>query len=342
MKYQYIGLLICGLPLCSMAQVTLTEAANAPQIGSEFHIHHQASVVDPGPAGTGQNWDLSALAGGSATIVHVEDPMGVAGTHLVRNEIDTFYYEVSSDGIYLVREETTMTLPLVGAQGITVDYTGDGVQMLDFPGSYGNTWQANIFGGYDVQGESFTRVGTVNGAIDGEGTLSLPSGTYADILRVYTLEETDEAGTLSGGTSAEGDRRAHTWSFYADWLKYPLLKISADTIFVTMPLPTTIPTIRTEWLDTLSVGIMEAIENNAAFGVWPTPASDVLNITLPVVQQGKVNGILRDLTGRIVREWNISSIGNTSVNVSDLPQGQYFLQLIGTSGEIGVRKVVVR
>ena len=116
----------------------------------------------------------------------------------------------------------------------------------------------------------------------------------------------------------------------------------ADTIQVNTPFAIQNVTVRTEWLDTLSVGIIEAIENNAAFGVWPTPASDVLNITLPVVQQGKVNGILRDLTGRIVREWNISSIGNTSVNVSDLPQGQYFLQLIGTSGEIGVRKVVVR
>jgi hypothetical protein len=339
MRYRYIGVLLMGLPFCAMAQITLTQEANAPLLGTEFPVHRQATFVNPGPGGMGQNWDLTTLTSASSYTVYVEDPMGVAGTHLIRGDVDSMYYQVNSVGMFLVKEETMMSVPGIGTAAITVDYTGAGVHKLAWPATFGSTWDGPVFGTYILEGEAFQRSGTVTGSIDGEGIVSLPTGSHG-VIRVHSLVATNENGTFSG-VSVSGNRRLHTWSYYADWLKHPLLTITADSLFITSPLPASSHSGHAKWLDTLTVGVIEAIENNAAFGVWPTPAREVLNVTLPGERTGTTQGILRDVSGRVVREYSLSPNGNTTLDINGLPQGQYLLQVITPAGPLGVRKVVI-
>ncbi|MDQ3100500.1 MAG: T9SS type A sorting domain-containing protein [Bacteroidota bacterium] len=340
MKYRYIGLLSISLPICSIAQFTINQAGNAPTLGSEFEFHRQQVLTDPGAAGNGQTWDFSMLSSTSNGTIYVEDPMGVAGTHMIRNDSDTLYYTISGEGMFLVKEESMMTAPGFGSEPVTVDYTGEGVKLLEFPASLNTAWNGTVFGNYVLQGGAFTRSGTVNGVVDAEGSLLLNSNTYDNVLRIHSFVSTNENGVISS-VDVVGTRHLHNWSYYTEWLKHPLVKITADTISVSQPLPASSPTVRTEWLDDLSIGVIESIEQGEAFGLWPTPARDVLNITLPQRRSEKVQGILRDLTGRTVREWSLASFGNSTVDISGLPAGQYLLQVLNGANEIGVRKVIV-
>ena len=321
-----------------MAQSTLTQEGNAPFLDTEFMVHRNAALSDPGPAGNGQAWDHSALTGVSQFTVHVEDPMGVAGTHLIWGDTDSLYYEVNADGMFLLKEEVMMTAPGVGTTAVSADYQGDGVQMMAWPASYGTSWSGTAFGSYVLEGETITRSGTVVGVVDGEGSLELPYGSF-DVLRVYSLVATNESGVISG-FDVIGERKLHTWSYYAEWLKHPLLKITADTLNITSPFPTTSQTAKTEWLDEVNVGVIEAQENNATFGVWPTPAVGTLNVTMQE-KAGMVRAMLLDNGGRLVREWSVSASGNSTVDVQGIPAGQYIIQVIGGEGVIGARKVII-
>ncbi len=342
MKVQYIALLGL-LPIAVSAQgPTLEHARNTPAVGATYHVHRNSQFTPPGNAGAGASWEHSALVADSQVVYNVLDVATfefAAGyptsTHLLSDGDDTLIYRADMDGIVLMGEDITYEFqPLLPPTDVHTAFS-DGPMILKYPSSFGTTWQDPVSATYELETiGTMTRSGQIMGNVDAEGSLELPNGAYSDVLRVYTHYDVTEAGGVINGT-----RNTHTYSFYSDWLRHPLLRIMADTISV---FGSNSITYRTEWLDEASVGLVEAIEQGEAFGLWPTPATDVLNITIPEGHAGRKSGILRDVTGRVVREWQIGAIGNSTFNVSDLPDGQYFLQVIGTGGELGVRKVIIR
>jgi hypothetical protein len=340
MNHRYAVIFLGLLPFCSSAQITLTRADNAPEYGSSFTIHRSMTYAQPGPAGEGQNWDHSMLTSGSTHTIHVENSTGVAGTHLLRDDNDSLYFQVNDQGMYLVREITTMAAPGLGATDVTVNHTGDGVRKLAFPAALAASWNGPVLANYAIEADPFTRSGNYTAMVDAQGSIQLPSITHENVLRVHLNMETTETGSL-GGFSVTANRRYQTWSWYAEWLKHPLLKIVSDTMQVTSPFPSELGNVRTEWLDETSVGIIEAMENNASFGVWPTPAIHNLNVTLPVEGKGAARANLVDMQGRMVREWSISAAGNTSLDIAGLASGQYTLQVIANGRAIGARKVII-
>ncbi len=343
MKVQYIALLGL-LPIAVSAQgPTLDDANNTPEIGKSFIVHRNAQYVNPGSAGSGQSWDFSSLISNEVVTYQVRPVADLinAGdypnaTHLLTDGNDTLIYKIDADGWELLGEDVTFTMALIEPTEIQVAYS-DPARTLEYPASFGTVWSDVVIGAYELELGPVSRNGVLEGEVNAEGTVELASGSYSDIIRVHTKMTTTETNA-----SATADRKVHTYAFYATWLKHPLVKITSDSITVTSPLVIPNHTGRTEWLDEASVGLVEAIEQGEAFGLWPTPARDVINVTIPEGISGTKQGILRDVTGRVVREWQIAPIGNSTFNVSDLPQGQYFLQVIGTAGELGVRKVIIR
>jgi PKD repeat protein len=76
-------------------------------------------------------------------------------------------------------------------------------------------------------------------------------------------------------------------------------------------------------------GIKEVVK--ADFRIYPNPAQDVLNISLPV-DAGTVSTyrIINSL-GQLIVEGNLS---NTSINVKDLTKGTYYLNVISKNGNV--------
>lgn len=344
MKIQYAALFLGLCPVSAIAQgPTLDNANNTPVVGTSFTVHRNTAFVDPGAAGVGQIWDHEGLVSIEQVeyeILDVDAYINSAqypqGTHLITDGNDTLIYKIDAAGWEVIGEDVTFILPFVPPTDVHAAYT-DGIMQLQYPASFGTNWADPVLASYELEDfGTITRTGISQSTVDGHGMIMLPSGDQDDILRVYSHLNTNEAGTGASGT-----RNVHMFSFHAQWLKFPLARFVSDTITLSTPFLFENVVGRVEWLDEVSVGVIESIEQNEAFGLWPTPARDVLNITLPVKAGGKVQGVLRDLTGRTVREWSLAPIGNTSVDINGLPAGQYFLQVIDGMNEIGVRKVIV-
>jgi hypothetical protein len=77
------------------------------------------------------------------------------------------------------------------------------------------------------------------------------------------------------------------------------------------------------------------MKNGKSFQLFPVPAHDVLNITLP--EQSKVAyTIITDLTGRIISQTKLEqnhNVKNIALDVSFLENGLYFVSIDGKTAK---------
>jgi hypothetical protein len=93
-------------------------------------------------------------------------------------------------------------------------------------------------------------------------------------------------------------------------------------------------------LAALGLGVVENVDEatmaDATFNIFPNPTSGLTTIDLkaPAIQAS-----LYSLDGRLVRQWPLIGIqGQFSVDLSDLPNGTYVVQIDGESQRISVTR----
>jgi hypothetical protein len=81
----------------------------------------------------------------------------------------------------------------------------------------------------------------------------------------------------------------------------------------------------------------------ANVSVYPNPAKDYVNVSLPASESGMVHIRLISQTGQLLVEKNVTGAGGTvqSFSVSSYPTGNYLVQVISTDGTRQVSKVVI-
>lgn len=90
-------------------------------------------------------------------------------------------------------------------------------------------------------------------------------------------------------------------------------------------------------------GIDGALDNKdftkESFSVWPNPAKNVLNISLPVAVENGANATIYDMQGRLVKKVSVTGV-DTQVNIENLSRGVYMVNL--TNGnKTEVKKFIV-
>ncbi len=78
-------------------------------------------------------------------------------------------------------------------------------------------------------------------------------------------------------------------------------------------------------------------------GMFPSPASTVVNLVLSSPVKDKVQLVVTDMSGRItmLRQLNVEMGSNTlPVNVAALAGGTYMLKMISSNGEVSTGKLV--
>jgi hypothetical protein len=74
--------------------------------------------------------------------------------------------------------------------------------------------------------------------------------------------------------------------------------------------------------------------------IYPNPASDYLNLKLK--DQVKITSVgLTDITGRLVKSLKNITDAEITIELQDLPNGMYYLQLANEKGITAIRKVIV-
>jgi len=111
--------------------------------------------------------------------------------------------------------------------------------------------------------------------------------------------------------------------------------IVTNTAWVTIDNPVVGPSIVVS-----IVSAIEQIENTLQFNVYPNPTTGSLTLNLNDLTN-ETNIALYNMTGQLVRQFEMRNQQASMLDISELPAGIYMMQLI-SAGKIGIVKVVKR
>ncbi len=203
------------------------------------------------------------------------------------------------------------------------------------PAEYGSAPIA--FNSYEFTGQEGTNLITVPIDIDGN-QIPLENNSQYMIALQYT---TEDATTMQIRAANRLDYTA-AW-FYSDSLQKPRYGSAIDPgndgtyglVFTVMPI------IRMHVLPVIS-SVKETPLPEAAFEVFPNPASDVVNLKLTLDKPQNIQIALFDQFGRTLTLRRFEQVNRDiiSMPVNNLPAGTYYLKVTTPSGA-AVRPVIV-
>ena len=86
-----------------------------------------------------------------------------------------------------------------------------------------------------------------------------------------------------------------------------------------------------------TLGVEEVEMENIS--IYPNPATSNINIKSEMIGEGQVT--LIDMTGRVVKNVNVTDMSNTTISVEDVADGVYFIKM-QQNGNIAIDKVVIK
>ncbi|MBI2257444.1 MAG: T9SS type A sorting domain-containing protein [Flavobacteriia bacterium] len=203
---------------------------------------------------------------------------------------------------------------------VSTNYTGaDPINLMTYPFDLNSTLN-DIFSGIIVSGfvSNPNTSGSSKSIVDGLGTLILPTQTFNNITR-HRLIDTVNATTFAGSAKIVIDQIEYfdlSGTFSAQYL--PILNYTK--IKITGPLNITLNFVMSA-IDPIGfVGEEELSSNEIKVG--PNPVSNFLNIYSKTNSNTPYEVV--DIEGKIIKK----GVSNQTIDVSDLVNGFYFLNLL--------------
>ncbi|MEO8591567.1 MAG: T9SS type A sorting domain-containing protein [Flavobacteriales bacterium] len=322
---------ILALAAAANAQPVLTFATNGSAPGSSYTLRY-GPYVDQGTSGADQTWDLSALATDSMDVITLVDPATTTNgaTFPTATVAETggdavMYFRTAADGMYLAGSD---------ADGLLIPYSDEG-KYLVFPCNYTDTWSDDAAAEFDVQGTLVTRTATITGEADGYGTLIMPTWSASDVLRIHWHEEADDATDLFTVQSVYD-----SYLYFVVGQSYPIAQLVHTELTI---LGNTTILEHAQWVDELSTGTMEHARATDRIEVFPMPAQETVNITLPATMHGACTFSVADVQGRTMSSLPATELSNGkgTLDVSTLTPGLYLLTATDVLGTIATARLVV-
>lgn len=330
------------LQVSAFAQPTINIGDATPAIGSSATIA-EGSYSDPGAAGANQTWDLTGMIPEMVNTITFLTPDGLpesgsfpGATHVasvtLEQDIDSYdYYAIVNNTI----EELGYYSTNPDADILFV-YTNPRTHLV-FPVNYNNTFNdtfETIFENEIESGEgTVTMVSTENGSIsavvDGYGTLSTPTGTYDDVIRVrYDLEVTTNV-TIDGEESFSSDRTEEWYYFYSSEIPVALATLNTTTLYF-MGEVIDESTSGSFFMD-MGVGLEDGEPLFTNVQLFPVPAQTHIVLQLNSKDITQTDFTLLSTSGKIVHQWIQQSVqpgtNHVRLDLPELANGAYFLQM---------------
>ena len=297
----------------------LTFTGNAPVAGQSYILHY-GPYVQPGSSGAEQTWDLSTLTTDSVDLIDLVDPATTVNTSnfpgatVAETGGDAvMYFRSATDGMYLVGSD---------ASGLLIPYSDEG-RYLPFPCSYAQTWTDDVTAQFEAEGMQVFRSGTITGSADGYGTLTMPTWSASDVLRVHWHEETVDSTSLFTFINVYD-----SYLYFVEGQSCPIVQLVHNE--VTFMNQTTVHE-HAQWVDELSTASGAIAPAEDGLRLFPVLVHSVLNIALPQsLNEGALLAII-DAQGRTVHVVRAVSNGLAQLDVSGLEPGIY--ELMATNGK---------
>jgi hypothetical protein len=319
--------------LCStsLAQPTLT-SADGPIAGQVFSFVEASYATLPN-TGVNQTWDASSASttgGGDQQWVTVGST--TAGSSFPNATIAL----VTPLQEQFIQQTATQRL-LIGtfSNGIVTTCSNPS-KTMQFPCTYGMNWTDTYQCSYTYQGNTYTNNGTLTANADGYGTLILPYGSIANVLR-FSVSEVVSA-VVQGVTYVTTSNAQYYWR-----------PGTATYVAVNVQIAQTIngsPAGSDEEINYLaegSIGMDEALTRMIGVELAPNPAAHSVTVTFGASGARRMS--LLDVQGRIVRSQELGDQGpgifQKEMVLAGVAPGVYSVLITDENGQFGMQRLVV-
>jgi hypothetical protein len=311
-----------------IAQPTLTATGINPVIGDQFTLKTYPAV-NPGSSGANQTWIITPTSSNPAATYTATSPSSTP--YAASFTQSNLSYNTSGYYVFYNTSATILKNEGLYYSGLTMSYSNS-EDILHYPFNMGNTY-SDPWAVTFVNGTTFTRTGTTTATYDGYGTLTLPSGTYNNAVRVHFVQVYSDV--YSGGT-INYNNDEYMW--YINGNHQPVAVTYTLTNSQSPSNPTTASVIMTNIIT--SVYDHESIFSSIS--IFPNPAVNEINFDFSNIPISSVEII--DVTGKKIYARSLSNDdmeNYVTVNTSQFKEGIYFAKFITLDGKTGTKKISI-
>lgn len=340
MKKLYIIALCIFVAGSVLAQPTLQYPANVPAIGDVSYLQFVSPTgLSAGSSGPNVSWDFSVLENTSNSQVIVVDPATTPaggdypGANIAFN-MDNVVYS------YLIFDNTGMYY--MGAKADTGTYPyqliySDHRQLLQYPFAFATSF-SDSYKGISTASVAEVKVDGYSIVVaDAYGTLTLPTGTYNDVLRINIFDTETDSIFVGGEFLMLNEVIREQFLWYAPNSKHPLFNLE----FVTTNGVETVCCFYSTAGSGINSNMNEAVSD---LNVFPNPAANQIFIDFKLSQNKVAIVSVVNHVGQVIitREISRQTPGMVSekININALPAGIYFLNVSCKSGNQITEKFV--
>lgn len=332
MKNHYLlSLAFLGLISINVNSQTITATGSTPLAGEVINFV-TTTYFAPGSSGAGQTWNFSSLNGtpGTGTYTAASSTPYAASfpsANLAFVNGTTYAYYLTSASAYqgYGSYSTSATMPYSNPEDI-----------LHFPFALSNTYTDPFVASFVSGGYTFLREGSTTVTADGTGTITTPSGTYTNALRVHFVQNYTDSTSISGNPyiiTYNNDQ--YIW--YKEGTHY--------SIASTFNLVSTAGTFTGgHYLVSTSLGIEEDLESMNNINLFPNPASQIVNLNYTLENSSEVKISVFNIAGQeVYSEQMINGVAGENfneINVSSFETGTYFVRFQSNESVV-TKKLIV-
>ena len=334
-----IALLISCCSLVTFAQPTLTAANFNPVIGDAFgNIICDTTGITAGSGGAAVTWNFSALISTSVD------------TGAVTACASTPHCSLFPGSTYAIISQATHLIPYYIAGAAALSQNGyyiasdtnavysDPIDQFHYPFTMGTTFSDPYAGILTLGSITAQETGTITVTCDGYGTLELPGSIDSNALRVHTVQLFTDSASLFGFPTVQ-TFQLETYSWYKTDYHSPLMTI-LNTTQVGGSYTNKAVSYSPRQVSTSATTLSGT---GPALLLYPTPATNELNVQYYCPTNQRVRITLCDVTGRqvaLIADRLMYGTNTITCNTTMLPKGLYLLHLQAGTETI-TRKVVI-
>lgn len=309
----------------SFGQITLTSSINPVPGETQKNVDADTTGVSQGPSGANQTWNFTNLTRTDSSVLSWvasgSTPYAAQfPTSNVASSIDNSNFQ------YFTTSANNLIVNGYAGANQVIPYS-DPQTFLQYPFSYGTTFNDNFFATYSLSGFNVTRSGNTTVTGDAWGTINLPFGSFNNALRVkYTVVTRDSSNP---GIPFITNSTVTSYTWFVSGKKFPVFEIIYTTIDI-------------NGMSSTSSKHVNYSPNNPPIGIanigtsvpdvfslkqnYPNPFNPSTKIDFDVPTSGFVNLTVYDELGREVE---------TLVN-QDLQSGSYRVDWSGAKYSSGM------
>ena len=307
-----------------------------PAVGfSQTHnIVNLNGPIGPGSTGQGQTWNFAAATSDSSYTETNYSPANAAGgSNFPLASYGTQVSDTTGTEFFV---GSSLSLQVIGAyigNGPLniIDRFQDAMDVMQFPASFNSAFTDSYWDTITTPFLNYKMIGSNDVLVDGSGTLTTPSGTYNNILRVKSINNYQFVGLPPlPGTITNGTTTSYMW-VSPDFPGFMLMNYSINVEGTSSD--TTI---------TYSSNPL-GIENvaNQTLQISPNPANAFVTVGFP--SGAELNRVeVLDLSGRVVAIETVNGKSNrTTISTATFTNGVYIVRAVDTKGAVVTSKITV-